>query len=102
MFTYVDANKFVMPGKELRQREIACSSSGFVLRNVLPKHAFVSLQSPFAIRSLGEPVGDSDLRVDCAGAHGDAGLVAGGNDLFETELAVAENGDKSDEHGDPR
>ena len=102
MFTNVDANKFVISGKEPRQREVACSFSGFVLRNVLPEHAFVALQSPFAIRPLGEPVGDADLRVDRTRAHGDAGLVAGGDDLFETKLAVAENGDESDEHGDLR
>src|SRR5206468_13069122 len=80
----------------------AASCSGFVLRNVFSEHAFVALQMPFAIRPLGEPVGNSDLRVDRAGAHGDAGLVTGGDDLFETELAVAENGDESDEHGDLR
>ena len=102
MLTNSDANKFVMAGKESRQREVACGFSGFVLRNVLPEHAFVALQSPFAIRALGKPVGNSDLRVYRAGGHGDAGLVAGGDDLFETELAVAENGDESDEHGDLR
>ncbi len=102
MFTIVDANKFAMPGKEPRQRKIACGASGFVLRNVFPEHAFVSRQSPFAIRPLGEPVGNSDLRVDRAGAHGDAGLLTGGDDFFETKLAVAENGDESDEHGDLR
>src|SRR6476469_8933011 len=72
----------------------------FVLGRVFSEHAFVALQAPFAIRPLGEPVGNADLRVDRAGAHGDAGLVAGGDDLFETKLAVAENGDESDEHGD--
>jgi hypothetical protein len=102
MFTNVDANKFVISGKEPRQREIACGCSGFVLRNVLSEHAFVALQPPFAIRPLGEPVGNSDLRVDRTGAHGDAGLVTGGDDFFETELAVAENSDESDEHGDLR
>ena len=80
----------------------AANRSGFVLRNVLSEHAFVALQSPFAIRALGKPVGDSNLRVDRAGAHGDARLVTGGDDFFETELAVAENGDESDEHGDLR
>ena len=84
-----------------------CSSSAvtglrFVFRRVLPEHAFVARQSPFAIRALGEPVGDSNLRVDCTRAHGDAGLLAGGDDLFETKLAVAENSDKGDEHGDLR
>jgi hypothetical protein len=102
MFTNVDANKLAMPGKEPRQREIICGCSGFVLRNVFPEHALVALQSPFAIRPLGEPVGDSNLRVDRAGAHGDAGLVTGGDDFFETKLAVAENSDESDEHGDLR
>ena len=102
MYANVDANKFVLPGKAPGQREIACGCSGFVLRRVLPEHAFVALQSPFAIRALGEPVGDSNLRVDRAGAHGDARLVTGGDDFFETELAVAENGDESDEHGDLR
>jgi hypothetical protein len=102
MFTNVDANEFAMPGKEPRQREVACSFSGFVLWNVLPEYAFVALQVPFAIRPLGEPVGNADLRIDRAGAHGDAGLIAGGDDLFETKLAVAEDGDESDEHGDLR
>jgi hypothetical protein len=102
LFTNVDANEFAMPGEEPRQREIACGCLRFVLRNVFSQHAFVARQSPFAIRPLGEPVGNSDLRVDRAGAHGDAGLVTGGDDLFETELAVAENGDESDEHGDLR
>ena len=102
MFANVDANKFAMPGKEPRQRDVACSFSGFVLRNVLPEHAFVALQMPFAIRPLGEPVGDSNLRVDRTRAHGDAGLVTGGDDFFETKLAVAENSDKGDEHGDLR
>ena len=102
MFTNVDANKFDVPGEAPRQREIASSALRFVLRRILPEHAFVALQSPFAIRPLGEPVGNPDLRVDRAGAHGDAGLVAGGDDLFETKLAVAENGDESDEHGDLR
>jgi hypothetical protein len=80
----------------------AAIRSGFVLRRVFPEHALVALQPPFAIRPLGEPVGNSDLRVDRAGAHGDAGLVTGGDDFFETELAVAENSDKSNEHGDLR
>jgi hypothetical protein len=102
MFTNVDANKFIMPGKAPGHHEAACGCSGFVLRRVLPEHAFVALQAPFAIRPLGEPVGDANLRVDRTRAHGDAGLVAGGDDLFETKLAVAENSDKGDEHGDLR
>src|SRR4029453_16546917 len=73
MFTNVDANKFDVPGEAPRQREIASSALRFVLRRILPEHAFVALQSPFAIRPLGEPVGNPDLRVDRAGAHGDTG-----------------------------
>ena len=102
MSANVDANEFIMPGKEPRQHAVACSASRFVFGRVFPEHAFVALQAPFAIRALGEPVGDANLRVDRAGAHGDAGLVAGGDDLFETKLAVAENSDKGDEHGDLR
>ena len=102
MSANVEANKFAMRGREPRQREVACGSSRFVFGRVLSEHAFVALQSPFAIRALGEPVGDSNLRVDRAGAHGDARLVTGGDDFFETKLAVAENGDESDEHGDLR
>ena len=102
MFANVDANKFDTSSKAPRQCEPARSASRFVLGRVFPEHTFVALQAPFAIRALGEPVGDTDLRVDRAGAHGDAGLVAGGDDLFETELAVAENSDESDEHGDLR
>jgi hypothetical protein len=102
MFTNVDANKFETPGNEPCEREVACGFSRFVFGRVFPEHAFVALQSPIAIRPLGEPVGNPDLRVDRAGAHGDAGLVAGGDDLFETKLAVAENSDESDEHGDLR
>src|SRR4029079_11780382 len=34
MSANVDANEFVMTGKEPRQREAACCGSGFVLRNV--------------------------------------------------------------------
>jgi hypothetical protein len=96
-----DANKFDT-SKASRQRDAVHGALRFVLGCIFSKHAFVTLQVPFAIRPLGEPVGNSDLRVDRAGGHGDAGLVAGGDDLFETKLAVAENSDKGDEHGDLR
>ena len=102
MFTSVDANKCVMPGREPRRREAACGFSGFVLRNVFPEHAFVALQSPFAIRPLGEPVGNSNLRVHRTGTERDARLITGGDDLLQAKLAVAENSDKSNEHGDLR
>ena len=102
MFANVDANEFDISGKAPRQCEMAWGALRFVLGRIFSEHAFVALQVPFAIRPLGEPVGNADLRVDRAGAHGDAGLVAGGDDLFETKLAVAENRDESDEHGDLR
>ena len=46
--------------------------SGFVPRDIFAQNAFVALQLPIVIRPLGEPVGDADLCVDGAGAHGDA------------------------------
>jgi len=102
MFANVDANKFDTSSKAPRRCEPARVALRFVLGRIFPEHAFVALQAPFAIRALGEPVGNSDLRVDGAGAHGDAGLIAGGDDFFETKLAVAENSDESNEHGDLR
>src|SRR5580693_5878565 len=77
----------------------ACGS-GFALGNVFAHDAFISLQLPLVIRAVGEPFGNADLRVDLTGGHGDARLLTGGDDLFQAQRAVAENGDKSDEHGD--
>jgi hypothetical protein len=51
------------------------------------------------IRPLGEPIGNPDLRIDRTGRHGDSRLFAVGDDFLEAELAVAENGDKCNEHG---
>src|SRR5229473_7964014 len=51
------------------------------------------------IRTFGEPVGNTDLPVYLAGHHGDAGHLTVGNDFLQAKLAVAENGDKSDKHG---
>ena len=101
MFANGDANKFDT-SRAPRLRAAAHSVLRFVPGRIFSEHAFVALQVPFAIRPLGEPVGNSNLRVDHASAHGDAGLVAGGDDLFETKLAVAENGDERNEHGDLR
>jgi len=104
-----DASKFVMPGKEPRRRDVAlritssfACASHFVFRNVFAEHALVALQFPVAIRPLGEPIGNSDLRVHCTGTERDAGLITGGDDLLKAKLAVAENSDKSNEHGDLR
>jgi hypothetical protein len=75
-------------------------SSGFALGNIFAHDAFVSLQFPLVIRAVGEPFGDADLGMDLAGSHGDARLITGGDDLLQAQRAVAENGDKSNEHGD--
>jgi hypothetical protein len=53
------------------------------------------------IRTVGEPLGNSNLRIYLTGSHGDARLLTGGNDFLRTQLAVAENSDKSNKHGDP-
>jgi hypothetical protein len=104
-----DAGKFVMPGEEPRRRDVALQitirfafASHLVFRNVVAEDALVALQFPFAIRPLGEPIGNSDLRVHRTGSERDAGLIAGGDDLLKAKLAVAENSDKSNEHGDLR
>jgi len=102
MFTSADANKFATPDNEHQQRDVTSACSSFVLRNVFSKHAFVALQSPFAIRALGKPVGNSDLRVHRTGTERDAGLITGGDDFLQAKLAVAENGDESNEHDDLR
>ena len=58
--------------------------------------AFVAFQPPLMIRTLGQPFGNADLRMDLTGRHRDARLITGGDDLLQTELAVAENSDESD------
>src|SRR5262249_7635525 len=76
--------------------------SGFVLGDVLAQHALVTLQCPRLVRPLREPIGNTDLTIDLTGSHGDARLLARGDDFLHTKLAVAENGDKSDKHCDLR
>jgi hypothetical protein len=76
--------------------------SGFVFGRVFAHYAFVTLQLPFMIRALGEPVGNTDLCVDGARAHGDARLFTGGHDFLQAERAVAEKSDKSNKHGNLR
>src|SRR4051812_1697492 len=86
----------------LMLRENYANNSRFVFGNVLAHDALVPLQLPLVIRTMGEPLGNADLRVDHACRHGDAGLITGGNDFLQAQLAVAENSDKSNEHGDLR
>src|SRR6266436_5601606 len=52
------------------------------------------------IRTFSEPVGNTDLPVYLTGRHGDAGHLTVGNDFLQAERAVAENGYKSNKHGD--
>jgi hypothetical protein len=59
-------------------------ASCLVLGNVLAHHAFVTLQRPLVVRAFGEPVGDADLAVYLTARHGDARLLAGGDDLLHT------------------
>ena len=75
--------------------------SRIALGRIFAQDALVTLQRPLMIRTLGEPVGDTDLRGRCAGGHGDARPLTVGDDLFQTELSVAENGDEGNEHGNP-
>src|SRR5947207_1178493 len=83
-------------------RENYANNSRFAFGNVFAHDALVPLQLPLVVRTMGEPLGNADLRVDHAGRHGDAGLITGGNDFLQAQLAVAENSDKSNEHGDLR
>jgi len=50
------------------------------------------------IRSFREPVGNADLPVYLARVHCDSGLIAGGHDLLQAQLAVAEDCDERNEH----
>jgi hypothetical protein len=109
MSANADANKFVMPGKDPRQRDVAlrittsfARFSHVVLGRVLAEDALVALQFPFAIRPFGEPIGNSDLCVHRTGTECDARLITGGDDFLKAKLAVAENSDESNEHGDLR
>src|SRR5271169_1770031 len=77
-------------------------TSRLAFGNVFAHDAFVTLQLPLMIRTIGEPIGNPDLPVYLTGGHGDARLLTGGNDFLQAELTVAENSDKSDKHGDLR
>ena len=85
--------------KASRLPERSARNSCGAFGNVIAHHAFITLQPPLMVRTIGEPIGDPNLRIDLAGSHGDARLLTGGNDFLQAELAVAENRDKSNEHG---
>src|ERR1700675_1379021 len=74
-------------------------ASDVVLGNVFAHDAFVPLQLPLMVRAIGEPIGNADLPLDRTGRHGDSRLLSVGDDFLQAQLAVAENGDESNEHG---
>ena len=99
----------IMPGlKNALWCRIKCScfeperaDSGLVFRDVGTHDAPVTLELPIVIRAMGEPLGNARLRVYLTAGHRDARLFAIGDDFFQTELtAVAQNGDKGEEHRD--
>ena len=101
----------MLPPRRAKMAGYACANPPYVPRptasyfafwNVFADDALVTLQSPIVIRPLGEPIGNSNLRVYRTGAEGNARLITGGNDFLKAKLAVAENGDESNEHGDLR
>jgi hypothetical protein len=53
------------------------------------------------VGTISHPLGDTDLPAYLAGHHGNARLLAGGDDLLKAKLAIAENGDKSNKHHAP-
>jgi hypothetical protein len=83
-----------------RPCRVPAATSRLVLGNIFAEDAFVALQLPLVIRAVGEPFGEACLRVDGTGRHGDARLLTGGYDFLLAKLAVAENSDKGNEHGD--
>jgi hypothetical protein len=60
--------------------------------------AFVTFQLPLTVGTIGQPLGNADLRVDLTGSHRDAGLLTGRDDLLHAQLAVAENSDEGNKH----
>jgi hypothetical protein len=60
--------------------------------------AFVASQLPGPIRTVLKPLGNAGLGVNLAIHHRNIGLIAGGNNFFQTELTVAKQGDESNEH----
>jgi hypothetical protein len=69
---------------------------------VFAQNAPVTLQLPFVIRTVSEPLGNANLTIYLASSHADARLLTGGNDFFQAQLSVAEYGDKGNKHGDLR
>jgi hypothetical protein len=74
------------------------SSSDIVFWNVCARDTPITFQLPRAIRAVGKPIGYSSLRTCLARSHRDSGLLAVGHDLLKTQLTVAENSHKRNEH----
>jgi len=63
------------------RQQLACISR-FTFGRVGARDAFVTLQSPLPVGTLGQPLGNTDLPVDLTGRHGDARLITGGDDFL--------------------
>jgi hypothetical protein len=72
--------------------------SGLVLWRVFAENAFVALQLPRSVWTGLKPLGDASLCMDLTVHHRNTGLIAVGDDLFQADLAVAEQGDEGNEH----
>lgn len=57
-------------------------TSCFAFGNVFAHDALVTFQPPLMIGTISEPLGNTDLRVDLTGSHGDARLLTVGNDFL--------------------
>jgi hypothetical protein len=73
--------------------------SGLAFGSVFADNALVALQLPGPVRTILKPLGDARLCMNLALHHGDTGLIAVGDDLFQADLAIAQHGDEGNEHG---
>ena len=78
---------------------LSLARSGLALWNVFAQHTFVTFQPPGSIRTILKPLGDARLGMNLTVHHRNAGLVAVGDNLFEADLAVAQQCDEGNEHG---
>jgi hypothetical protein len=72
--------------------ELRAKASRIVPWNVFSQDTPVTFQLPLTIRTIGEPIGYSDLAAFLASSHRDARLLAVGHNLLQAQLSVAENG----------
>src|SRR5262249_30144876 len=81
-----------------RPAEQASVGSGLTFRTIFAINTFIALQRPRPVRSILKPLGDAGLGMDCTIHHRDGRQITVGHDLFHADLAVAQQGDKSNEH----